>query len=176
MKELFESIEHTNKEIERRMETLGWFLYEVSDRDGDHEQIIKKLLALNPRFMGERQSLINEVYEILNISDAKLETEVKAVEQTDCKDLSQPTLKTDYNCEDKTHYVTMPYQIPDHGVIKVFNEPKFKLAICSPNVSDEFRRHAEMRKCPIQILDIVTQENFAKLEKKCREHQAFWNS
>ena len=176
MKELLERIENTNNQIERCVATLGWFLYEVSDLDGNHEEVLIKLLELNPRFARERHSLIDEVFEILNISDTKIEKKVERIDDTNDKDHLHPILETNDISEDSSDELKMGFQFPEHGVIKVFNEPKFKLAICSPDVSDEFRKHAEARKCPIQILDIITQENFVALEQKCREQQAFWNS
>ena len=71
---------------------------------------------------------------------------------------------------------SLQFQFPKDGVIKVFNERDFKLAICSRDVSQKFLDYAEERNCPVEILDPVTQENLEELENQCREIQKFWNS
>ena len=69
MKELFEKLEETNNEIANNIEQLGWFLYEVSNREGDHSEAIHALIALNPEFPKAREILFHDVLRILDIDE-----------------------------------------------------------------------------------------------------------
>ena len=177
MKELFEKLEKTNTQITNNIERLGWFLYEISDQDGDHSQVISKLLEMNPTFTSERSNLVESVIEILNIKPLLPE---------------QLTVDSDYEIEKTTKLENIvgsdgaeqtqaeadgvEFQFPKDGVIKVFNERNFKLAICSQDVSQKFLDYAKERNCPVKILDPITQENLEELENQCRQIQKFWNS
>ena len=177
MKELFEKLEKTNTQIANNIEQLGWFLYEISDQGGDHSQVIATLLELNPTFASERPSLVESVMEILNIKpllpeqltvdpDYEIEktTKLENIVGSESGEQNQPE-------EDEVQF-----QFPKDGVIKVFNERDFKLAICSRDVSQKFLDYAKERNCPVKILDLITQENLEELENQCRQIQKFWNS
>ena len=69
MKALFEKLEETNNEIANNIEQLGWFLYEVSNREGDHSEAIHALIALNSEFPKAREILFHDVLRILDIDE-----------------------------------------------------------------------------------------------------------
>ena len=149
------------------METLGWFLYEVSDLDGDHASAIDKLLKLNPTFQSKREDLFQAVLAILNV---ELPSPV-----TDCSDADATTKVAERKTEDElANEDSVEFQFPNDGVIKIFNEPNFKLGICSNHVSQKFLAYAKERNCPVEILDTITKENLLGLEARSRQIQEFW--
>ena len=176
MKALFDKLEETNNQIANNIEQLGWFLYEISDQDGDHSQVITTLLELNPTFTSERPSLVESVIAILNINPLMPE---KLTVNSD--DEVQETNKLENIVGSESAEQHQPeedgvkFQFPKDGVIKVFNERDFKLAICSRDVSQKFLDYAEEQNCPVEILDHVSLETVADLEKKCRQIQSFWS-
>ena len=178
MKALFEKLEETNNEIANNIEQLGWFLYEVSNLEGDHSKAIQALITLKPEFPKEREGLFNEVLRILDIEEVAFHPANNSEDPTTASAAEVSTQITeqirDVETEPQKMEEEVVFQYPSRGVIKVFNEPNFKLAICSSDVSEDFLRYAEERKCPIEILEDVTQHNLSKLEHKCRQKQAFW--
>ena len=177
MKELFEKLEKTNTQIANNIEQLGWFLYEISDQDGDHSQVITTLLELNPTFASERPSLVESVIEILNIKPL-LPKQLTVNSDHEVQEINkiENIVGSESGEQHKPEEDEVKFQFPKDGVIKVFNERDFKLAICSRDVSQKFLDYAEDRNCPVEILDPVTQENLEELENQCREIQKFWNS
>ena len=177
MKELFEKLEKTNTQIANNIEQLGWFLYEISDQDGDHSEVITTLLELNPTFASERPSLVESVIEILNIKPLlPKQLTVNSDDEVKETNILENIAGSESAEQDKPQEDRVKFQFPKDGVIKVFNERDFKLAICSRDVSQKFLDYAEERSCPVEILDPVTQENLEELENQCREIQKFWNS
>lgn len=180
MKELFEKLEETNNEIANNIEQLGWFLYEVSNRDGDHSEAIHSLIALNPEFPNAREILFHDVLRILDIDEVAFHPANNSGDPTTASAAEVSTQSDeqirDVEPEPQKIEEEVVFQYPTKGVIKVFNEPNFKLAICSSDVSEDFLRYAQERKCPIEILEDVTQHNLSKLEHKCRQIQKFWNN
>ena len=180
MKELFEKLEETNNEIANNIEQLGWFLYEVSNREGDHSEAIHALIALNPEFPKAREILFHYVLRILDIDEVDFYPANSSGEPTTASAAEESTQIgeqiRDVEPEPQKIEEEVVFQYPTKGVIKVFNEPNFKLAICSSDVSEDFLRYAQERKCPIEILEDVTQHNLSKLEHKCRQIQTFWNN
>ena len=176
MKELFTRLENTNLEITNNIEQLGWFLYEISDKDGDHSEAINTLLQLNPTFVSERENLVQNVFEILQIDPAMSDP---AETQEDINEVGQEpvseTVSEPMQHDDGEIHEEVEFQFPKDGVIKIFNEPNFKLAVCSADVSEKFLNYAKERKCPVELLDPITQENLLEIEKQCRQRQAFWS-
>ena len=178
MKALFEKLEETNNEIANNIEQLGWFLYEVSNREGDHSEAIHALIALNPEFPKAREILYHDVLRILDIDEVDFHPANNSQEPStksaaeDCTQSGEQI--RDVEAEPPKIEEEVVFQYPTKGVIKVFNEPNFKLAICSHDVSDDFLSYAEERKCPVEILEDITQHSLAELEQKCRQKQAFW--
>ena len=179
MKALFEKLKETNTQISNNIEQLGWFLYEVSNRDGDHSEAIHALIALNPEFPNAREILFHDVLRILDIDEVAFHPANSSGEPTTASAAEDSTQIgeqiRDVETEPKKIAEEVDFQYPTKGVIKVFNEPNFKLAICSREVSDDFLRYAEERKCPVEILEHVTKESFRKLERKCRGQQNLAN-
>jgi len=176
MKELFEKLEKTNTQIANNIEQLGWFLYEISDQDGDHSQVITTLLELNPTFTSERPSLVESVIEILNIKPLMPEQlTVNSDDEVHEVNKLENIVGNESGEQNQSEEDEVKFQFPKDGVIKVFNERDFKLAICSRNVSQKFLDYAEERNCPVEILDHVSLETVADLEKKCRQIQRFWS-
>ena len=175
MKALFEKLEETNTQIANNIEQLGWFLYEVSNREGDHSKAIHALIALKPEFPKEREGLFNEVLRILDIEEVAFQpanSSGEPITASAAEDSTQIGEQIrDIETEPQKIEEEVVFQYPTKGVIKVFNEPNFKLAICSSDVSEDFLRYAEERKCPVEILEDVTQGSLLELEKKCREQQ-----
>lgn len=175
MKELFEKLEETNNEIANNIEQLGWFLYEVSNREGDHSEAIHALIALNPEFPKAREILFHDVLRILDIDQIDFYPANSSGEPTTASAAEDSTQIgeqiRDVEPEPQKIEEEVVFQYPTKGVIKVFNEPNFKLAICSRDVSEDFLRYAEERKCPVEILEHLTQGSLLELEKKCREQQ-----
>ena len=178
MKALFEKLEETNNEIANNIEQLGWFLYEVSNLEGDHSKAIQALITLKPAFPKEREGLFNEVLHILDIEEVAFHpanSSGEPITTSAAEDSTQIGEQIrDVETEPQKIEEEVVYQYPTKGVIKVFNEPNFKLAICSSDVSEDFLRYAEERKCPVEILEDVTQHSLAELEQTCRQKQAFW--
>lgn len=176
MKELFTRLENTNLEITNNIEQLGWFLYEISDKDGDHSEAINTLLKLNPKFVTERENLVQNVFEILLIDPAPSDPAEPQEESTDVgQEAMSETVSEPAQHDDEEIYEEVEFQFPKDGVIKIFNEPNFKLAVCSADVSEKFLSYAKERRCPVEVLDPITQENLLELEKLCRQRQAFWS-
>ena len=178
MKALFEKLEETNNEIANNIEQLGWFLYEVSNLEGDHSKAIQALITLKPEFPKEREGFFNEVLRILDIEAVAFHPANISQEPT-TKSAAENSTQSgehirDVEPEPPKIEEEVVFQYPTKGVIKVFNEPNFKLAICSHDVSDDFLSYAEERKCPVEILEDVTQQSLSELEQKCRQKQAFW--
>ena len=178
MKELFEKLEETNNEIAKNIEQLGWFLYEVSNREGDHSEAIHALIALNSEFPKAREILFHDVLRILDIDAVAFNPANISQQPTTTSTDEDSTQISEQIRDEETELQKIEgevvFQYPTKGVIKVFNEPNFKLAICSRNVSEDFLRYAEERKCPVEILEDVTQHSLAELEQTCRQKQAFW--
>lgn len=178
MKELFEQLEKANTQIANNIEQLGWFLFEVSNREGDHSEAIHALIALNPEFPKAREILFHDVLRILEIGAVAFNPANTSQEPTttstdeDSTQISEQI--RDEEPEPNQIEQEVVFQYPSRGVIKVFNEPNFKLAICSRDVSEDFLRYAEERKCPVEILEDVTQHSLAEFEQTCRQKQAFW--
>lgn len=178
MKELFEQLEKANTQIANNIEQLGWFLFEVSNREGDHSEAIHALIALNPEFPKAREILFHDVLRILDIGAVAFNPANTSQEPTttstdeDSTQISEQI--RDEEPEPNQIEQEVVFQYPSRGVIKVFNEPNFKLAICSRDVSEDFLHYAEERKCPVEILEDVTQHSLAELEQTCRQKQAFW--
>ena len=178
MKALFEKLEETNNEIANNIEQLGWFLYEVSNLEGDHSKAIQALITLKPEFPKEREGFFNEVLRILDIEAAAFHP-ANISQEPSTKSAAEDSTQSgeqirDVEPEPPKIEEEVVFQYPTKGVIKVFNEPNFKLAICSHDVSDDFLSYAEERKCPVEILEDVTQQSLSELEQKCRQKQAFW--
>ena len=175
MKELFEKLEKTNTQIANNIEQIGWFLYEISDQDGDHSQVITTLLELNPTFASERPSLVESVMEILNIKPL-LPEQLTVNSDREVQEINkiENIVGSESGEQHKPEKDEVKFQFPKEGVIKVFNERDFKLAICSRDVSQKFLDYAEERNCPVEILDHVSLEAVANLEKKSRQIQSFW--
>lgn len=180
MKELFEQLEKANTQIANNIEQLGWFLYEISDQEGDHSKAIQALIALKPEFPKAREILLQDVLRILDIDAVAFNPTNTSQEPTTTstdEDSAQSSEQIrDEEPEPNQIEQEVVFQYPSRGVIKVFNEPNFKLAICSSDVSEDFLSYAEERKCPIEILEDVTQHSLSKLEHKCRQIQKFWNN
>ena len=176
MKELLTKLENTNLEIKNNIEQLGWFLYEIGDKDGDHSEAINTLLQLNPIFVSERENLVQNVFEILHIDPAMSDPAEPHQESTEVgQEASSENVSKPMQQDDEGIHEEVEFQFPKDGVIKIFNEPNFKLAVCSADVSEKFLSYAQERKCPVEILDPITQENLLELEKLCRQRQAFWS-
>lgn len=180
MKSLFEKLEETNNEIANNIEQLGWFLYEVSNREGDHSEAIHALIALNAEFPKAREILFHDVLRILDIDEVAFHPANRSGEPTTASAAEDSTQSgeriRDEEPEPNKREEEVVFQYPTKGVIKVFNEPNFKLAICSGDVSDDFLSYAEERKCPVEILEHVTKESFRELERKCRGEQNLVNT
>ena len=178
MKALFEKLEETNNEIANNIEKLGWFLYEVSNREGDHSEAIHALIALNPEFPKAREILFHDVLRILDIDEVDFYPANSSGEPTTASAAEDSTQIGEQIRDEEPELQKIEeevvFQYPTRGVIKVFNEPNFKLAICSRDVSEDFLSYAEERKCPVEILENVTQQRHSELEQKCRQKQAFW--
>jgi len=176
MKELLTKLENTNLEIANNIEQLGWFLYEISDKDGDHSEAINTLLQLNPTFVSERENLVQNVFKILHIDPTTSDPAETLEESTEVsQEAMSETVSEPVQYDDEEIYEEVEFQFPKDGVIKIFNEPNFKLAVCSADVSEKFLSYAKERKCPVEVLDPITQENLLELEKLCRQRQAFWS-
>ena len=180
MKALFEKLEETNNEIANNIEQLGWFLYEVSNREGDHSKAIQALITLKPAFPKEREGLFNEVLRILDIEEVAFHPANNSQEPS-TKSAAEDSTQSDEQIRDVEPEPPkieeeVVFQYPTKGVIKVFNEPNFKFAICSRDVSDDLLSYAEERKCPVEILEDVTQQSLTELEQQCRQIQKFWNN
>ena len=178
MKALFEKLEETNNEIANNIEKLGWFLYEVSNREGDHSEAIHALIALNPEFPKAREILFHDVLRILDIDEVDFYPANSSGEPTTASAAEDSTQIGEQIRDEEPELQKIEeevvFQYPTRGVIKVFNEPNFKLAICSRDVSEDFLSYAEERKCHVEILENVTQQRHSELEQKCRQKQAFW--
>ena len=176
MKELFKTLENTNLEIKNNIEQLGWFLYEISDKDGDHSEAINTLLQLNPIFVSERENLVQNVFEILHIDPATSDPAETQEESTEVgQEASSETVSKPMQQDDEGINEEVEFQFPKDGVIKIFNEPNFKLAVCSADVSEKFLSYAKERKCAVEVIDPITKENLLEIEKLCRQRQAFWS-
>ena len=179
MKELFEKLEETNNEIANNIEQLGWFLYEVSNREGDHSEAIHALIALNPEFPKAREILFHDVLRILDIEAVAFHPTNTSQEPTTTSTDEGSTQIGEQIRDEEPELQKIEeevvFQYPTRGVIKVFNEPNFKLAICSRDVSEDFLSYAEERKCPVEILEDVTKESFRELVRKCRGQQNLAN-
>ena len=177
MKELFKTLENTNLEIKNNIEQLGWFLYEISDKDGDHSEAVNTLLQLNPTFVSEHVNLVQNVFEILHIDPATSDPAETQEESTEVgQEASSETVSKPMQQDDEGINEEVEFQFPKDGVIKIFNEPNFKLAVCSTEVSEKFLTYAKERKCPVKILQNVSQKELNSVEHRCREQQSFWNS
>lgn len=178
MKELFEKLEETNNQIANNIEKLGWFLYEVSNQEGDHSKAIHALIALKPEFPEEGENLLQDVLRILDIDKVALHPANNSEEPT-TENVTEDRYQSDKQIRDDELEPNkieeeVVFEYPNRGVIKVFNEPNFKLAICSRDVSEDFLVYANERQCPVEILEHVTQKNLSDLERQCRQKQAFW--
>lgn len=179
MKELFEQLEETNNQIANNIEKLGWFLYEVSNQEGDHSKAIHALIALKPEFPEEGENLLQDVLRILDIDEVAFNPANNSEEPT-TENVTEERYQSDEQIRDNELEPNkveeeVVFEYPNRGVIKVFNEPNFKLAICSRDVSKDFLSYAEERKCPVEILEHVTQERLLDLEQKCRQQQNLVN-